>query len=74
MSKTIERITTYQIYDSKWYHGEYVKEVGQELVRCKTCVHYTGFGDGDAWGRCDIHGRTCQSCDYCSWGERKESE
>ena len=43
-----------------------------ELIRCKDCVHYTGLTDSAAWGRCHLHGKTCQDCDYCSWAERKE--
>ena len=43
-----------------------------ELIRCKDCVHYTGLTASGAWGRCNVHGRTCQDCDYCSWAEREE--
>lgn len=47
------------------------KVVG-ELVRCGECIHFAKLGDG--WGRCNVHSRTAQTIDFCSWAERKENE
>lgn len=43
-----------------------------DIVRCAECIHFTKLSDG--WGRCNTHGRTAQTIDFCCWGERKESE
>jgi hypothetical protein len=46
-----------------------------EIVRCRECKHYKSMSSD--WGNCYVHGsptelrRTCQSCDYCSWAERR---
>ena len=46
-----------------------------EIIMCKKCKHYKPMSSD--WGNCYVHNsptelhRTCQSCDYCSWAERR---
>lgn len=48
-----------------------------EIITCIDCIHYTPLGKDKAWGRCAVHSsptenqRMCQSCDFCSWAERR---
>ena len=49
-----------------------------EIVECYECKHYMPVSQtSNSWGKCSIHSsptekqRTCQSCDYCSWAERR---
>lgn len=49
-----------------------------EIVTCYECKHYTPVSQtSNSWGKCSVHSsptekqRTCQSCDYCSWAERR---
>ena len=48
-----------------------------EIITCIDCIHYTPLGKDKAWGRCSVHSsptenqRMCQSCDFCSWAERR---
>lgn len=51
-----------------------------EIATCIDCIHYTPLGKDKAWGRCYVHSsptenqRMCQSCDFCSWAERRTDE
>ena len=51
-----------------------------EIITCIDCIHYTPLGKDKAWGRCSVHSRPtenqrmCQSCDFCSWAERRTDE
>ena len=49
-----------------------------EIVTCYECKHYSPVSrTSNSWGKCSVHSsptekqRTCQSCDYCSWSERR---
>ena len=49
-----------------------------EIVTCYECKHYLPVSQtSNSWGKCSVHSsttkkqRTCQSCDYCSWAERR---
>lgn len=46
------------------------REVGEELVRCKDCIHY----DEHTRWQCDKFGQSVNADDYCSYGERKDDE
>ena len=43
-----------------------------EVVRCKDCKNWRESHSEDEESYCYIDGRTTDSTDYCSWGERKE--
>lgn len=43
-----------------------------ELVRCKDCKNWRESHSEDEESYCYIDGRTTDSTDYCSWGERRE--
>ena len=60
MKEVIVRLTSDRI---KVKGGEYV----QDLVRCGECKHYN---DGD----CDEMPKLVSADDFCSYGDRKESE
>lgn len=42
------------------------------LVRCKDCKNWRESHSEDEESYCYIDGRTTDSTDYCSWGERRE--
>lgn len=50
----------------------------QEIINCFECIHYKPMSS--SWGKCYVHSsrieryRTCQSCDYCSWAERRQDD
>ena len=52
-----------------------VPTVQPEIISCFECIHYKPMSS--SWGKCYVHSsrteryRTCQSCDYCSWAERR---
>lgn len=63
--------------------SEYLKEyfmpsVQPEIISCFECIHYKPMSN--SWGKCYVHSsrteryRTCQSCDYCSWAERRQDD
>ena len=65
------------------YIADLLKELRErreapEIVRCDECTHYIPISS--SWGKCGVHSsptekyRTCQSCDYCSWAEKREEE
>ena len=43
-----------------------------EVVRCKDCKNWRESNSEDEESYCYIDGRTTDSTDYCSWGERRE--
>lgn len=49
-----------------------------EIINCFECTHYKPMSN--SWGKCYVHSsrteryRTCQSCDYCSWAERRQDD
>ena len=43
-----------------------------EVVRCKDCKNWRESHSEDEESYCYIDGRTTDSTDYCSWGERRE--
>lgn len=45
-----------------------------EIVRCKECKHYDGDDYGEPTRYCVWHGSPIMPDDFCSYGERKESE
>ena len=51
----------------------------EQIVRCKDCRHWCCHNDVDYDQSkftyyCEIHGISFEGDDYCSFGERKESE
>lgn len=42
------------------------------VVRCKDCKNWRESHSEDEESYCYIDGRTTDSTDFCSWGERKE--
>lgn len=42
------------------------------VVRCKDCKNWRESHSEDEESYCYIDGRTTDSTDYCSWGERRE--
>ena len=44
-----------------------------DIVRCKDCKRYEPNGNKEH-GNCSQHLTLAYETDYCSWGERKESE
>jgi hypothetical protein len=50
---------------------EEVKEI-MSVVRCKDCKNWRVSHSEDEESYCYIDGRTTDSTDYCSWGERRE--
>ena len=65
-----------------WYADQIKKmpAAQPEIITCIDCIHYTPLGKDKAWGRCSVHSsptenqRMCQSCDFCSWAERRTDE
>ena len=55
-------------------HFDLLKEYQslQEVVQCKDCKNWRESHSEDEESYCYIDGRTTDSADYCSWGERKE--
>ena len=52
---------------------------GIDIVRCKDCRHWCCHNDVDYDQSkftyyCEVHGISFEGDDYCSFGERKESE
>lgn len=46
-----------------------------EVVRCKDCIHLRTQGDcRDIWYSCAVSRRETLLGDYCSHGEKRESE
>lgn len=43
-----------------------------EVVRCKDCKNWRESHSEDEESYCYIDGRTTDSTDFCSWGERRE--
>ena len=60
--------------DTEFKNGKVnvVAEWQGELVRCKDCKNWRESHSEDEESYCYIDGRTIDSTDYCSWGERKE--
>ena len=73
MSKRIKEIIVR--YDDKqsFIYGNTLGEVVGELVRCKECKWAKANGTYQWCGRLDSTARITAD-DYCSYGERKESE
>ena len=44
------------------------------IVRCKECEHYENEAYQDGYGYCNNHMSVVEDNDFCSYGERKESE
>lgn len=42
-----------------------------QVVRCKDCKNWRESHSEDEESYCYIDGRTTDSTDYCSWGERR---
>ena len=61
-----------------WLRELQERRKAPEIIRCGECRHYKPMSSN--WGNCYVHGsptelhRTCQSCDYCSWAERRTDE
>lgn len=49
-----------------------------EIINCFECTYYKPMSN--SLGKCYVHSsrteryRTCQSCDYCSWAERRQDD
>jgi len=63
---------------AEWLRELQERRKEPEIVECYECKHYTPVSQSsNSWGKCSVHSsptekqRTCQSCDYCSWAERK---
>lgn len=61
-----------------WLRELVEKRKELEIVTCYECEHYKPVSQtSNSWGKCSVHSsptekqRTCQSCDYCSWAERR---
>lgn len=60
---------------AEWLRELQERRKEPEIVTCYECKHYIPVSN--SWGKCSIHSsptekqRICQSCDYCSWAERK---
>lgn len=59
-----------------WYGLHRIKNlIATEIIYCHECKYYKPMSSN--WGNCYVHGsptelhRTCQSCDCCSWADRK---
>ena len=60
-----------EIIVNEWYDDKgliHRREVGQELVRCKECVHNGEYTD------CPLNGYAKTDDSFCSYGERKDGE
>ena len=61
-----------------WLRELQERRKAPEIVYCHECIHYKPMSSN--WGNCYVHGsptelhRTCQSCDYCSWAERRTDD
>lgn len=71
--------------EDKWWNSTHVLAAieglpfaEQEIINCFECIHYKPMSS--SWGKCYVHSsrteryRTCQSCDYCSWAERRQDD
>ena len=63
---------------AEWLRELQERRKEPEIVECYECKHYTPVSQSsNSWGKCSVHSsptekqRTCQSCDYCSWAERR---
>lgn len=64
----VERIVEYEDIHNEKCHGHPIGE----LIRCKECKHWN---EEDHWCNIrDSYGWDYKPDDYCSYGERKESE
>lgn len=60
-----------------WLRELQERRKAPEIITCDECRHYKPMSSN--WGNCYVHGsptelhRTCQSCDYCSWAERRSN-
>lgn len=64
---------------SVMFHTKHDKDVEYvKVVRCKDCKHRSYWvcdpSDKPLWARCDLIGELVAEDDFCSRGERKESE
>ena len=72
-----------QLDDGRITIGEYEQmiepleqEIQPEIIFCIDCKWWRK-GEEIGWGLCSIHTagslgyRVCQSCDFCSWAERR---
>ena len=63
---------------TEWLRELQNRRAEPEIIRCSECKHYKPMSSD--WGNCYVHGsptelhRTCHSCDYCSWAERRTDE
>jgi len=44
-----------------------------DIVHCRECIHYGRDSERNTYG-CNLHSIGMTPSDYCSYGERKESE
>ena len=63
---------------AEWLRELQERRAEPEIVECYECKHYMPVSQtSNSWGKCSVHSsptekqRTCQSCDYCSWSERR---
>ena len=79
-SDEANRINAQNVADGHKQLAEWLRELAErrkapEIITCKKCKHYKPMSSD--WGNCYVHNsptelhRTCQSCDYCSWAERR---
>lgn len=45
-----------------------------EIVRCKECKHWEAYEEDERYGECFMLCRNANGNDFCSYGEKKESE
>lgn len=63
---------------AKWLRELQERRKAPEIVTCRECKRYKPMSSD--WGNCYVHGspaelhRTCYSCDYCSWAERRTDD
>ena len=71
--KSLKVVTgAYTIVNEAW-RKEHPWVLPGYIVRCRECTRFEPCGDGTS-GICAWHGGTRDAADYCSDGERRESE
>ena len=73
-----QKMSDYKEIIVKEYHNDKGlltrREVGEELIRCKNCMHNGSFDTDCPFGWKDKKFNMPNAYDYCSYGERKEQE
>ena len=67
-------MTEREIIAKEWHDDNGIlhrREVGQELVRCKECKHWTKWSDGEMFCGCLDGGIGSDADDFCSYGVMK---